>query len=249
VRSYRELWLWLGGLLLALTVFLTAIAIAYFSKEARYSLFWNFWMMAACASFVAAYASFFAAIRGWPFPPWVRPRFPNIEVEIYGTGFVDTEREAGTGLAVPTRLRSVNARFSNRETERSARLTVLLYVKLIPGSWGRAGEFVCPPPEWVLPPSLSLDPLSMPIALPPGAALGGHLIYEIPRYYMDKIAEPMTARLELWDRISERRMNIPAEIGNYDRSQMASSSGEIETLGREYDTHMALRPDAGQSQA
>jgi len=249
VRSYRELWLWLGGLLLTLAVFLTAIAITYFSKEARYSLFLNFWMVAAWASFLASFASFYSAIRGRPFPPWVKPRFPDIEVEIYGTGFIDTEREAGTGLAVPTRLRSFNARLSNLETERSASLTVLLYVKLIPGSWGRAGEFVCPPPEWLLPPSLSLNPLSMPVALPPGGTLGGHLIYEMPRYYLDKIAEPMSARLELWDRISERRMNIPAEMGNYDRSQMTSSSGEIETLGREYEVQAALQPDPGQTPA
>jgi hypothetical protein len=248
VRSYRDLWLWLGGLLLTLALFLAAVAIAYFSKEPRYSLFLNFPMIAALISFVAAFASFFAAIRSWSFPPGGKPKFPDIAVEIYGTGFIDTEREAGTGLAVPTRLRSFNARFSNAGTEQSADLTVLLYVKLIPGSWGRAGEFVCPPPEWVLPPSLSLNPISMPIVLPPGGAVGGNLIYEIPRYYLSKIAEPMSARLELWDRHSDKRMNIPAEMGNYDRTQMVPSSGEIETLGREHESGTALEPDAGQTQ-
>ncbi len=124
-------------------------------------------------------------------------------------------------------------------------LTVLLYVKLIPGSWGRAGEFVCPPPDWALPPSLSLNPISMPIALAPGSVLGGYLIYEIPRYYLDKIAEPMSARLELWDRISGKRMNVPAEIGSYDRSKMVPSSGGAETLGREYEGQLALEGDAG----
>jgi hypothetical protein len=248
VRSYRDLWLWLGGLLLTLALFLAAAAIAYFSKEPRYSLFLNFWMIAACVAFVAAFASFFAAIRGWSFPPGGRPKFPDIAVEIYGTGFIDTEREAGTGLAVPTRLRSFNVRISNAEAEQSASLTVLLYVKLIPGSWGRAGEFVCPPPEWTLPPSLNLSPVTMPIALPPGSSVGGSLIYEIPRYYLDKIAEPMSARLELWDRLSGRRMNLPAEIGNYDRTQMIPSSGEIETLGPEHEAAIVLEPDVGQPQ-
>jgi len=245
VRSYRDLWLWLGGLLLGLSLFLAAIAITYFLKEARYSLFGNFWMIAAWLLFAGSFACFLVAIKGWSFPPWAGARFPDVEVEIYGTGFIDTEREAGSGLAAPTRLRSFNARFTNRETERGVSLTVLLYVKLIPGSWGRAGEFVCPPPDWALPPSLSLNPISMPIALAPGSVLGGYLIYEIPRYYLDKIAEPMSARLELWDRISGKRMNVPAEIGSYDRSKMVPSSGGAETLGREYEGQLALEGDAG----
>jgi hypothetical protein len=121
------------------------------------------------------------------------------------------------------------------ETAQNARLTVLLYVKLIPGSWGRVGEATCPPPDWTLPASLSLSPLSTPFALSPGNAVSGQLVYEIPAYYLDKIAEPIDARLELWDHVTDRRMNIKAEIGNHDKSDMVPSPGGAEALGPEYE--------------
>lgn len=248
MRSYRELWLWLGGLLLGLSLFLAAIAISYFLKEPGYSLFGNFWMIAAWLLFAGAFTAFFGAVSGRSFPPWEGARFPAIEVEIYGTGLIDTEREGGSGLPVPARLRSFNARFANTESERTASLTVLLYTELVPGSWGRAAEFVSPPPDWSLPPSLHLNPISMPIALAPGEALSGQLIYEIQRYYMDKIAEPVVARLELWDRVSGKRVRIPAEIGNYDQAQMMPSAGEAKILGREYEGRIALDGDTGQPQ-
>jgi hypothetical protein len=236
VRSYRELWLWLGGLFLTLFAFLAAIAIAYFVKQAGYSLFLNGWMLGALICFLAAYASFFGAIKGWSFPPAVKPEFPDVEVEIYGTGSLDTQRESGSGLTVPATLRSFNARFTNRAAGQEASLTVLLYLKLVPGSWGRVGEAVCPPPDWALPPSLGLTPISMPFDLPPGGTVSGHLVYEIPGYYLDKIGQPLNARLELWDYVTDKRMNVPAEIGSHDKSRMVPSSGGAEVLGPEYES-------------
>ncbi len=235
MRSHRVLWLWLGGLFLALAPFLAAIAIAYFLKDAHYALFWNFWMLAAWLSFILAFSCFLAAIASWSFPPWVRSGFPDIRVQVYGTGLIDTERESGTGMDVPARLRSFHARFVNTGTEQDASLTVQLYVTLIPGSWGRAAEAACPSPDWALPPSLSLSPIGMPFALPPGDAIDGHLVYEIPRYYQDKIADPMNARLELWDHVTGKRMSVPAEIGDFDKSQMTASSGGPKVLGPEYE--------------
>jgi len=235
MRSYRQLWLWLGALFLALAPFLAAIAIAYFLKDGQYSLFWNFWMLAAWVSFLVAFGCLFGAITGWTFPPWAQQKFPDLRVQISGTGLIDTERESATGMDVPARLRSFHARFVNTEAGRSASLTVLLYVRLIPGSWGRAGEAACPPPDWGLSPSLSLSPIDMPFALPPGDAVSGHLVYEIPRYYLDKIADPVDARLELWDHVTGKRMSVRAEIGDYDKSQMVSSPGGAEVLGPEYE--------------
>jgi hypothetical protein len=255
VRPSRDLWrwLWLGGLFLALFPFLAALAIASFAKEAHYSLFLNGWMLAACVAFIAAFACFFGAVAGWPIPPFVKPGFPDIRVEIHGTSVMDTEREADTGLAVPVRLRSFNARFVSMETAQAARLSVLLYVKLIPGSWGRAGEATCPPPDWALPASLNLSPIGMPFALPPGNAVSGPLVYEIPTYYLDKIAEPIDARLELWDHVTGRRVNIRAEIGNHDKGDMVPSPGGAEVLGPEYldseDTEQAGTGQAGMGQA
>jgi hypothetical protein len=235
MRSFRQLWLWLGAIFLALAPFLAAVAIAYFAKDAHYSLLLNFWALAAFVSFVVAFICFFGAIACWPFPPWTRPGFPDIRIQIYGTGMIDTEREAASGMDVPARLRTFHARLVNSEADQAASLTVLLYVKLIPGSWGRAGEAACPPPDWALPPSLSLSQIGMPIALPPGDAIGGHLVYEIPRYYLDKIADPMNARLEIWDHVTGRRMSVPAEIGDYDKTQMAPSPGGADVLGPEYE--------------
>lgn len=247
MRPYRELWLWLGGLFLALAPFLAAIAIAYFAKDAHYSLLDNFWMLGAFVSFLAAFSCFFGAIAGWSLPPRVKPQFPDIRVQIYGTGSIDTEREAGTGIDVPVRLRSFHTRVSNTEAARDANVSVLLYVKLIPGSWGRVGEAACPPPDWTLPPSLSLSPISMPFMLPPGETIDGHLVYEIPRYYLDKIADPTNARLELWDRVTGKRMNIPAEMGDYDTSKMAPSSGGAEVLGPEYEDQTGQTGQTGRA--
>ena len=249
MRSYRELWLWLGALFLTLLVFLVAVAIAYFAKQAHYSLFLNGWMLGALICFVASYTCFFGAIKGWPFPPVVRPDFPAVEVEIYGTGSMDTQRESESGLAVPVRLRSFHARFTNAESAQAARLTVLLYLKLVPGSWGRVGEALCPPPDWPLPPSLSLTPIGMPFDLAPGDTIAGHLVYEIPGYYLDKIAEPMSARLELWDQLTDKRMTTPAEIGSHDRGRMMPSSGSAEVLGPEYENQAAQPGDARQASA
>jgi hypothetical protein len=247
VRSYRGLWLWLGGLFLTLFAFLAAIAIAYFAKRANYSLFLNGWMLAAFLCFLAAHTCFFGAVKNWPFPPVARPDFPGIEVEIYGTGSIDTQRESESGLAVPASLRSFNARFTNTEAVQAANLTVLLYLKLIPGSWGRVGEAVCPPPDWPLPPSLGLTPISMPFELAPGSTISGHLVYEIPGYYLDKIDQPLNARLELWDHFTGKRMNMPAEIGSHDKAAMVPSAGGAEILGPEYESQPEQQGNAKQT--
>lgn len=235
VRSYRGLWFWLGGLFLTLFAFFTAVAIAYFLKDANYSLFGNGWMLAALLTFLAAFGCLFGAIQSWPFPPGAKPAFPGLEVEIFGAGSLDTQRESGSGLAVPAHLQTFSSRFTNPGTQ-AASLTVLLYVKLIPGSWGRVGEAVCPPPDWALTPSLSLNPIDMPFELGPGSTREGHLVYEIPGYYLDKIAEPVRGRLELWDHLTDKRMSMPAEIGSHDKSRMVPSSGSAEVLGPEFDS-------------
>lgn len=247
VRPSRELWRWLGGLFLALFAFLTAIAIAYFVKEPHYALFGNVWMLGAGICFLAAFTCFFIATRTWPFPPWVRPGFPDITVEISGSGATETEREGGTGLDVPAYLRSFNARFTSMETGRDANLTVLLYIKLMPGSWGRAGEAVCPPPTWAIPAALGLTPMTMPFALAAGSMISGQLVYEIPRYYLDRISDPPEARLEITDHVSGKGMNIRAELGHYDKNTMTPAAGGAEILGPEYQTRED-RHGAGQAQ-
>jgi len=246
VRSHREFWLWLGGLFLTLFALFTAVAIAYFVKDKSYSLFLNGWMLAALLSFVAAHASFFGAIRSWPLPAAARPArpaFPALEIEIHGASTIEAQREADSGLAVTARLRSFTVTLRSAESEQRASVTVLLYVKLVPGSWGRVGEAVCPVPDWSLPPSLSLHPMPMPVDLQPGGRASGQLVYEIPGYYLDKLAEPARGRLELWDHVTDQRMTVPAEIGSHDRPAMVPSSGSAEILGPEYESQPDQQSD------
>jgi hypothetical protein len=253
VRSSRELWLWLGGLFLTLFAFLTAIAISYFLKEPGYSLFGNGWMVCALLSFVIAFGAFFAGTKSWAFPPVVRPGFPDITVDIMSIGSTDTERESSTGLDVPAHLRSFHARFVNAGMDSAASLTATMYVKLIAGSWGRAGEAVCPPPTWTLPPSLGLSPMSMPIDIAPGREAAGQLVFEVPRYYLDKVASPPSARLEIADNVTGNRVSIPAELGHYDKAAMIPTPGGAEVLGPEFETRIEPReehhPDTAIGQA
>ncbi len=247
VRPKRELWLWLwlGGLALTLVPLLAAIAITYFSKDTNYSLFSNFWMPAAGLALVAAFVCFLGAISGWPFPPRAQPGFPDIKVDIFGAGTMETEHESGTGLIAPAHLRSFDVRFASAEAERRVSLSALLYLKLVPGSWGRAGEAVCPPPRWALPPTLSGAAIGMPMTLPAGDEISGHLIFEVPAYYLDKLVIPAQGRLELRDDVSGRRMTIPAELGSYSRSQMVPSSGGAATLGPEFGERVITPGETG----
>jgi hypothetical protein len=237
----RELWLWLGGLFLTLFAFLAAVAIAYFSKEPRYSLFANPWMPLALVSFALAFAAFLGAAMSWtipalPLPAAPLPDFPDLTIEVTATGSTDTERESSSGLDVPAHLRSLHARFTSAETERTARLEVSMYVKLVAGSWGRAGEVVCPVPSWTLPPSLGLSPMTMPFELPPGQEASGQFVFEVPKYYHDKIVSPMSARLEIFDNVSGKRASVPAELGLYESAVMTSVPGGAEMLGSEFES-------------
>jgi hypothetical protein len=249
LRELRELWLWLGGLFLTLFAFLAAVALAYFLKEPRYSLFANPWMPLALVSFALAFAAFLGAAMSWaipalPLPAALSPDFPDLTVEVTSTGYTDTERESSSGLDVPAHLRSLHARFTSAETERTARLSVSMYVKLVTGSWGRAGEVVCPVPSWTLPPSLGLSPMTMPFDLPPGQEVSGHLVFEVPRHYHDKIANPMSARLEILDNVSGKRVSLPAELGIYDSAGMPSVPGGAEVLGPELESGGELAQSA-----
>jgi hypothetical protein len=194
-------------------------------------------MLAALLSFVAAFACFFAAVEEWqvPVPPLARPDFPGLRVEIFGAGALSTERDAGSGLVSPVQLRTFHVRITRAGAGQPASLNVLLYLRLVPGSWGRAAEAVCPPLDWAPPAALNLSPLSMPFTLAPGSAVDGDLVYEVPAYYRDKTAEPASARLELSDERSGRRMSISAAVGSYDKSDMTQTSGTAEMLGPEHD--------------
>ncbi|MDQ2945004.1 MAG: hypothetical protein M3Y27_03535 [Acidobacteriota bacterium] len=232
MRSYRDLWLWLGGLFLVLVPFPAAIAIAYYAKLTHHSVLLNWWMLASLMFFLAAFICFLGAIKGLRFPPWKRVRFPDIKVDIYGEGDSVTDRvitlaSASSALVTRETLRTFRVRIVNMEAEQNASLTVRLYVKLAPGSFGNAIEMICTPLDWALSPTApqALNPIQMPIVLQPGMARGGDLPYVLARYL--NFASPFSAELELDDHVTNKPVRIPARMGKFDKTTMVPATGAI----------------------
>jgi hypothetical protein len=231
MRSYRDLWLWLGGLFLVLLPFPAAIAIAYYAKLTHYSVLLNRWMLASLLFFLAAFACFFCAIKGLRMPPWKKMRFPDIKIHVNGEGFNTVERVItapgmANKLVTNETLKRYMVRIVNMEGEQNASLTIRLYVKLKPGSFGPVLETLCPPLDWNLSPDSGLNPIQMPVVLQPGVAVGGDLLY-VTRIGFE-FATPFVAHLELEDHVTGKRVRIPAHMGEFDKKTMVPSSRGIE---------------------
>ena len=128
MRSYRDLWLWLGGLFLALVPFPAAIAIASYAKLTNYSVLLNRWMFASLVLFFAAFGCFLGAIKGLRFPPWKKITFPDIKFDVYGAGFNVTQHVitipgASSSLVTNETLQVFMGRIVNMEAEQNASLT------------------------------------------------------------------------------------------------------------------------------
>jgi hypothetical protein len=244
MRSYRELWLWLGAAFLTLFAAFIAIGLAYFTKEQYFSFFtcWESW--ASVAAFILGFACFACAILGVPFPPWIKMRFPNISVEIYGGADTVAQHTIpitlGNPLILNKRLRSWRVRITNLEAEQNASLTITLFVKLVPGSRGPVGESVWTPPDWPLDPAIGLNKIDMPIILAPGTTVGGDLVYEIDGFdsmNWQTVVQPLRKRFLITDHVSGQRKEIvtEADLGNFDRSKMTTPNHRgVEILGPEY---------------
>jgi hypothetical protein len=75
------MWLWLGAAFITGGGVLTAVAIAYYTKEQHYPLSTGPQMIAAYAAFACAFLCFLAAITAWR--PWQRwQRFPKLTIRI-----------------------------------------------------------------------------------------------------------------------------------------------------------------------
>ncbi len=117
-------------------------------------------------------------------------------------------------------------RIVNMEAEQNANLTIRLYAKLVPGSFGPVLNTVCPP-YWNISQDAELRPIEDPLVLGPGVARGGDLLYEMASYL--QFAEPLEGYLEIEDRVSGKRKRIPAVGGTrFDKKTMVPSSGGIE---------------------
>jgi hypothetical protein len=132
MKSYRDLWLWLGAALLTASAGLLAIALAYFTRSQSYSLFTSRWLLAATIIFLLAFACFYSAIKGIAFPPWEKPGFPEIEVVIYGSAQADISRTA-TDSPAQLFIWFYRVHIINREKEQNASLIIRPYFDLAPG--------------------------------------------------------------------------------------------------------------------
>ena len=140
MKSYRDLWLWLGAALLTASAGLLAIALAYFTKLPEYSLFTSWWMWAAAIVFLLAFASFYSAIKGVACPPWDKPGFPEIKVDIYSTSYRTVPRTAMGSPVEPLFIWFYRVHIINLEKEQNASLIIRPFFGLAPDGPGPFAE-------------------------------------------------------------------------------------------------------------
>jgi hypothetical protein len=212
----RELWFWLGAAFLTIGAVLTAIAIAYYTKETHYSLSTGPQMVEAYASFILAFLCFLAAIAGWR--PWLRwQRFPNLAIRVDGMGN-ETATKQTTGFPPrPTRLLTLKVHITNAEVDRNVSIrAAYLLARAKPGSdWGHEHLFAAPFEP--VSRTHSGHALEFPVSLAPDASDGGELVFELQDYIMADVAEPFDARIEIHDAISGKMACFPAVMGLYRR--------------------------------
>lgn len=212
----RELWFWLGAAFLTIGAVLTAVAIAYYTKETHYSLSTGPQMVAAYASFILAFLCFLAAITGWR--PWLRwQHFPNLVIRVDGFGNETGSAQIPGFPPEPTRLLVLKVHITNAEVDRNAsiRAAYLLAKAKLGSGWGHEQLFAAP---FDLVSRKRPDhALKFPVNLAPAASDGGELVFELKDYLMTDVAEPFDARVEIHDAISGKMACFPAVMGLYRR--------------------------------
>jgi hypothetical protein len=207
----RDMWLWLGAAFITGGGVLTALAIAFYTKERHYVLSTGPQMIAAYAAFTCAFLCFLAAITAWR--PWQRwQRFPNLTVRIDGWRSVIATKERAS-LATPVSLVILKIHVTNSEVDRKASIrAVYLLARSKPGSpWGYWQVFTSPtsPASYEDP----RKPVELPLNLEPQASGGGWLIFELTDYLMQNVIWPEGARIELHDAVTRKMATCPAVVG------------------------------------
>lgn len=214
MKSYRDLWLWLGAALLTASAGLLAIALAYFAKVQKYSLFTSWWMLAAVVVFLLAFACFLGAIKGVAFPPWEEAGFPKIKVDIYGAMQVSIPRIAMGKPGEPFSIWFYSVRITSFEKEQNASLIIRPFFGLAPGpgpfaeaagSYANLEQLIkfhnLYPDNFI-----AKNPLPETILLSPATSATGDLIYMVATFEWMKLAEPRQVRLVIEDLVSGKAM-------------------------------------------
>jgi hypothetical protein len=235
VKSYRDLWLWLGAAFLTASAGLLAIALAYFTKIQKYSLFTSWWMLAATIVFLLAFASFYGAIKGIAFPPWEKSNFPKIRVNIYGASTTEIPRTAEGGPVDPLVTYFYKVRIINLEKEQNASLILRPFFDLSPESQGpfaeAAGSYtelkqMIGFPGFAYANTLAPNPLPETILLSPATSAEGDLVYMVPTFSWQKLADPRRLRLVIEDLVSGKSMQrmTDATMAQFTTDDMAPAT-------------------------
>jgi len=224
----RELWFWLGGAFITVGAVLVAVAIAYYTKEANYSLSAGPQMIDAYIAFICAFLCFLAAIAGWR--PWLRwQRFPNISVRVDGVGYETGTKQVPLFPPQPIRLRTLKVHITNAESDRNVSIrAAYLLVRRKPGSGGHEQIFTSP--SWSVEYPRPLQIPEFPIKLEPQASAGGDLVFEIDDYKSSDLDESLGIRVEIHDAISGKMASFPAILGRYKRGHGLRSTTYAERV-------------------
>jgi hypothetical protein len=252
----RELWFWLGAAFLTIGAVLTAIAIAYFTKETHYSLSTGPQMIAAYAAFISAFLCFFAAIAGWR--PWLRwQRFPNLVVRVDGIGNEVGSKQIPGFPVMPTSIMTLKVHITNAEVDRNVSIrTAYLLAKSRPEFPLHEQLFSAPSdPVSYTPLDRAFD---FPVNLAPQASEGGGLVFELRDFQMVHVAQPFEARVEIHDSVSGKMACFPANLGTFWRHHGLRPTTYAERVNRpkapqpwyglmgppDRDSDMMKRPDS-----
>ena len=210
----RELWFWLGAAFITLGGVLTAIAVAYYTKETNYSLSTGPQMVEAYAAFVLAFMCFLAAIIGWR--PWLRwQRFPSLIIRVDGVGNEQGIKQVPNFPDQPVRLLTYKVHVTNAEVDRSVSIrAAYLAAKARPESGWYELLFTAPFEQISYP--RPMNTLEFPLNLAAQESGGGNLIFEL-HFQAKELAEPFDARIEIHDAISGKMACFPAAMGVFSR--------------------------------
>lgn len=202
---------------------LTAIALAYFTKEPHFALYTSWQFVAALVAFGLGFVSFLGAILGWPFR-FRKLRFPNITIAVGQTAVLARTRVETMGehsFARPMMPMVFAVTVTNNEAERTVNLSAVPYLllKTKPGD-PKVIEWLFRPEP--VPPELAFikaePPLEFPLVLGPHTSQAGSLFYDIASPH-PALIEPVEGRIRLVDAVSKWTAYFPPNAGIFEKGR------------------------------